>query len=222
MTRGHLPEQDSRIAAPAMVGALIEGLIGPLAPDDAPTMAVAARGGAGATLFALRALGVVDARARGLVAQMRAAGGRDQKAVRDLLLLPLGIELREIGPQVARFSLVLDAGEDHLGAGNLAARILDVFEEHVLVPGDAGILVGLGIAVTRRCVPDLRPSRPLSTGPTLFLAPSPTAWQGRHFLNDSRRRPHPVPARLRDRQANRRHQDRHHRNCCFIGPLPSR
>src|ERR1700694_5801388 len=33
-------------------------------------------------------------------------------------------------------------------------------------------------------VPDLRPSRPLSTGPTLFLAPSPTAWQGRHFLNE--------------------------------------
>src|SRR5882724_12856131 len=33
-------------------------------------------------------------------------------------------------------------------------------------------------------VPDLRPSRPLSTGPTLFLAPSPTEWQGRHFLNE--------------------------------------
>src|SRR3977135_4325162 len=34
-------------------------------------------------------------------------------------------------------------------------------------------------------VPDLRPSSPLSTGPTLFLASSPTAWQGRHFLNAS-------------------------------------
>src|SRR5215510_7923006 len=33
-------------------------------------------------------------------------------------------------------------------------------------------------------LPDLRPSRPLSTGPTLFLAPSPTAWQARHLLND--------------------------------------
>src|SRR6266852_385368 len=33
-------------------------------------------------------------------------------------------------------------------------------------------------------LPDLRPSRPLSSGPTLFLASAPTAWQGRHFLKD--------------------------------------
>src|ERR1043165_6515453 len=33
-------------------------------------------------------------------------------------------------------------------------------------------------------VPDLRPSSPLSTGPTLFLASSPTEWHGRHFLNE--------------------------------------
>src|SRR6266850_807346 len=33
-------------------------------------------------------------------------------------------------------------------------------------------------------VPDLRPLSPLSTGPTLFLAPSPTAWQARHLLNE--------------------------------------
>ena len=33
-------------------------------------------------------------------------------------------------------------------------------------------------------MPDLRPSRPLSSGPTLFLAPSPIAWQARHLLND--------------------------------------
>src|ERR1700730_14863580 len=32
--------------------------------------------------------------------------------------------------------------------------------------------------------PALRPSSPLSSGPTLFFAPSPTEWQGRHFLND--------------------------------------
>src|SRR5262249_32274147 len=31
---------------------------------------------------------------------------------------------------------------------------------------------------------DLRPSSPLSSGPTLFFAPSPTEWHGRHFLND--------------------------------------
>src|SRR5262249_10130727 len=65
MAGGHLPEQDARGAALAIVGALIEGLVGPLA----------AQAGTGReavqmiTLFALRALGIVDARARGLVAQ---------------------------------------------------------------------------------------------------------------------------------------------------------
>jgi AcrR family transcriptional regulator len=57
-----------RVAAPAIVGALMEGLLGPLAPS--PPDAAAARAAVqGATLLALRAVGVVDARARGLVAQ---------------------------------------------------------------------------------------------------------------------------------------------------------
>jgi hypothetical protein len=65
---GHLPEQDAGVAAPAIVGALMEGLLGPLAPQ--PADAAAARGAVqSATLLALRALGVIDARARGLVAQ---------------------------------------------------------------------------------------------------------------------------------------------------------
>ena len=65
----HLRQPDAALAAPALLGALIEGLIGPLAPastqesiqmrDQVQTM----------TLFALRALGVGDARARGLVIQ---------------------------------------------------------------------------------------------------------------------------------------------------------
>ena len=58
-----------RVAAPAIVGALMEGLIGPLAPshdDDAGGGREAVQA---VTLLALRALGVVDARARGLVAQ---------------------------------------------------------------------------------------------------------------------------------------------------------
>jgi AcrR family transcriptional regulator len=64
----HLPEQDSGVAAPAIVGALMEGLLGPLAP--VPADAAATRAAVqGATLLALRALGVIDARARGLVAQ---------------------------------------------------------------------------------------------------------------------------------------------------------
>ncbi len=64
----HLPDQNARVAAPAIVGALMEGLIGPLAPSPADE-AAAREAVQGATLLALRALGVVDARARGLVAQ---------------------------------------------------------------------------------------------------------------------------------------------------------
>ena len=61
----HLPDQDARAAAPAIVGALLEGLIGPLAaPGGSAREAVQT-----VTLLSLRALGVVDARARGLVAQ---------------------------------------------------------------------------------------------------------------------------------------------------------
>jgi len=69
MTGGHLPDQEVSIAAPALLGAVIEGLIGPLA---APANPPAARETVQAiTLFALRAVGVADARARGLVVQAR-------------------------------------------------------------------------------------------------------------------------------------------------------
>lgn len=66
---GHLPDQDTRICAPAIIGALMEGLLGPLAPMHDGDAAAAREAVQGATLLALRALGVVDARARGLVAQ---------------------------------------------------------------------------------------------------------------------------------------------------------
>jgi len=65
---GHLPEQDADFAAAAVIGAVMEGLVGPL--SGAPETAEARHSAAQAlTLFALRALGVVDARARGLVVQ---------------------------------------------------------------------------------------------------------------------------------------------------------
>jgi len=68
-TRQLLPEQDPRAVAPAIVGAVVEGLIGPLAPE--PADAAASREAVQEmTLMALRALGVMDARARGLVAQV--------------------------------------------------------------------------------------------------------------------------------------------------------
>ncbi len=67
---GHLPQQDARIAAAALVGALLEGLIGPLAPDAPGNPAAARMAVQTLTLLSLRALGVVDARARGIVVQI--------------------------------------------------------------------------------------------------------------------------------------------------------
>jgi AcrR family transcriptional regulator len=65
---GHLPELDTTLAAAALIGALMEGLIGPLAPEMRD--AVQARDAVQTmTLLALRAVGVVDAHARGLVVQ---------------------------------------------------------------------------------------------------------------------------------------------------------
>lgn len=64
--RGHMPEQDSALAAAALVGLLIEGLIGPLAPDAMGREHEVVQS---LTLISLRALGVADARARGLVVQ---------------------------------------------------------------------------------------------------------------------------------------------------------
>jgi len=66
---GHLPAQDAHIAAAAVVGALLEGLIGPLAPDGIDEPARGRDAVQTLTLFALQGLGVVDAHARGLVAQ---------------------------------------------------------------------------------------------------------------------------------------------------------
>ena len=63
---GHLPEQDSTLTAAALTGLLVEGLIGPLAPDAAGREREVVQA---LTLGALRALGVADARARGLVVQ---------------------------------------------------------------------------------------------------------------------------------------------------------
>jgi AcrR family transcriptional regulator len=74
---GQLPEQDVRIAAPALVGALLEGLVGPLAPDAAASAGTARDAVQALTLFALRAVGIVDAHARGLVVQSAMPGPDD-------------------------------------------------------------------------------------------------------------------------------------------------
>lgn len=67
---GHLPQQDLVLSSSALVGAMLEGLLGPQAPeigDDAPRMRDAVQT---LTLLSLRSLGVNDARARGLVVQV--------------------------------------------------------------------------------------------------------------------------------------------------------
>jgi AcrR family transcriptional regulator len=63
---GHLPEQDAARSGKALTGLLIETLIGPLAEDAAGRERELVQS---LTLIALRALGVADARARGLVVQ---------------------------------------------------------------------------------------------------------------------------------------------------------
>jgi AcrR family transcriptional regulator len=70
MAARHLPEQDAAIVAPAIIGTLIEGVVGPLAPDYLDEPAKAREAVQLLTLFALRAVGVLDARARGLVVQI--------------------------------------------------------------------------------------------------------------------------------------------------------
>jgi AcrR family transcriptional regulator len=66
ITGRHLPDQDSALAAAAVLGLLVEGLIGPLAPDASGREREVVQS---LTLIALRALGVADARARGVVVQ---------------------------------------------------------------------------------------------------------------------------------------------------------
>ena len=63
---GQLPDQPPAAMAAAVIGATVESLVGPFAPTLAGPEAERAAV-QGITLFALRALGVVDARARGLV-----------------------------------------------------------------------------------------------------------------------------------------------------------
>ncbi len=70
IARGQLPEQPPAVMAAVILGAMVEGLVGPLAP--APEGPDAERSAVQRTaLFALRALGIPDARARGLVLMAR-------------------------------------------------------------------------------------------------------------------------------------------------------
>ncbi len=68
----YLPDQDAALAAASLTGLLVEGLIGPLAPDPSGHERDVVQL---MTLIALRALGVADARARGLVVQTAMPAG---------------------------------------------------------------------------------------------------------------------------------------------------
>jgi AcrR family transcriptional regulator len=65
---GGLPEQETSIAAAAIFGVLVECAIGLLAPDSTE-LAQCRPAAQAVALLALRALGVADARARGLIVQ---------------------------------------------------------------------------------------------------------------------------------------------------------
>jgi len=69
VSAGHLPQQNTSLAATALLGALHEALVRPLAPDNFDDQAALRDLVQTATLLALRAVGVTDARARGLVVQ---------------------------------------------------------------------------------------------------------------------------------------------------------
>lgn len=69
---GHLPEQDATLAATGVLGLLVEGTIGPLAPQPNGRERELVQALA---LTALRALGLADPRARGLVVQTSVTEG---------------------------------------------------------------------------------------------------------------------------------------------------
>jgi AcrR family transcriptional regulator len=69
---GHLPEQDVRLAALGILGLLVEGTIGPLASQSGGRERELMQSLA---LTALRALGLADPRARGLVVQTMVTAG---------------------------------------------------------------------------------------------------------------------------------------------------
>src|SRR5438132_8846213 len=97
------------------------------------------------------------------------------------LRLAVFVVLRDESPEVVRLFLVLDADEYHLGAGDLRLGVLDVVEELVLVPGDAGILVGVGIGKIRRGA-GLAAVEPVEHGADLVLGAVADRMAGNAFV----------------------------------------
>jgi hypothetical protein len=70
--------------------------------------------------------------------QPKGTSGAENQLLRRCRLFYRGVELLEVGDEVGDPLLVLDARIDHLGP-----RVLDGVPEGRLVPGQAGVLVGL-------------------------------------------------------------------------------
>src|SRR6267142_4228930 len=100
------------------------------------------------------------------------------------LLLSVLVVLREKRPEVAGFLLVLDAGEHHFGAGNLRLGVLDVVLELGLVPGDAGILVGIRVGITLRRA-GVAAVEPVELGADLVLGAFADRVTGHAFIERS-------------------------------------
>ncbi len=76
IARGLLPEQPPAVMAAAALGAMVESLAGPLAPASSSGRDAERAAVQHMALFVLRALGISDARARGLVLMMGPPGAR--------------------------------------------------------------------------------------------------------------------------------------------------
>lgn len=71
-------------------------------------------------------------------------------AVRAVLLFRVGVRCLgggrlEVRDQIGALSGLLQAGEDHLGSGDVLLGVFQVLEQGVLVPRDALGLVGVGV-----------------------------------------------------------------------------
>src|SRR5260370_24023626 len=101
--------------------------------------------------------------------QLRKKGGS--------FLRPVSPKLLEIGPEVCAVFVVLDADKCHAGARHFLHRRADIFGEGLLAPGDAGRFIGWGVVEPSK-VPLLRPSMPLSGGPSLLFGAFPHPLEG--------------------------------------------
>lgn len=55
--------------------------------------------------------------------------------------------IRNLRDEVVPLLALLETTEGHLGSGDELLGVLEVLEQRVLVPGDAGLFVGVGVGV---------------------------------------------------------------------------